>query len=73
MIGGKVINDVFYENVSFRNYGCLVGMAVVSLEWQYTVLCMAGLIFRSDPFAAAKFRGRRNFERGEISREYGIV
>ena len=37
MIGGKVINDVFYENVSFRNYGCLVGMAVVSLEWQRTV------------------------------------
>ena len=37
MIGGKVINDVFYENVSFRNYGCLVGMAVVSLEWQGTV------------------------------------
>ena len=38
MIGGKVINDVFYENVSFRNYGCLVGMAVVSLEWQCTVV-----------------------------------
>ena len=34
----KVINEVFYQNVSFGNYGCHVGMGHVTLEWESTVV-----------------------------------